>query len=116
MKILADWYPGYARQRVEWRDRQKELKFELAPEAVLAGDVRDAAGKPVRDFHVRLKSADAFIPVTFGPNAKGQFRIGELPAGTWTLTVLNADGNATLYEVQITLAVGDTRMVNVTSR
>jgi beta-lactamase regulating signal transducer with metallopeptidase domain len=108
--------PGYARQRLEWRQREKELKFELAPEAVVAGEVRDAAGKPVRAFHVRLRSAGAFIPAIYGPDAKGLFRINELPAGTFTMTVVNADDNATLYEEQITLAAGDNRYFNVTAK
>ena len=105
--------PGYARQRLERRDHQKELKIELAPEAVLAGDVRDAGGQPLRGFSIRLKSQDDNVTALFGPDAKGQFRIGELPAGTWTLTVSNADGNATLFEGQITLAAGDLKVINV---
>src|SRR5207253_11244403 len=40
--------PGFARQYRGWRNGAKELTIKLAREAVLVGEVRDAAGAPVK--------------------------------------------------------------------
>ncbi len=37
--------PGFGRQRLGWRDGRSELVVALQPEAVLAAEVRDAAGR-----------------------------------------------------------------------
>ncbi len=104
---------GFGRYRAGWRNGQKELKVELAPEAVLAGLVRDAAGAPVRDFHVNLASGGDQISASVRPDAKGRFRIAELPAGTWTVSIRGADGLAMLYESQVTLKPGQTKELTV---
>src|SRR5262249_34121657 len=48
--------PGYGRQRLGWRAREKDLALELAKEAVLSGEVLDAKGKPVKVCYVHLES------------------------------------------------------------
>jgi hypothetical protein len=114
--------PGYAHQRLGWRDGRKELTVTLAPEAVLTGEVRAAAGAG-ETFYVNLMSSgDATRPgqaggdqisAHIGRDARGRFRIAELPAGTWTVTVCDADGRETLHQSQVTLTEGETREMEV---
>jgi hypothetical protein len=108
--------PGYARNRAPWRNIEKELTIELASEAVLAGEARDAAGRPLQDFYVSLMSGEDQISTSAGPDDKGHFRIDELPARTWTLTVRAADGRQTLHEDQITLKAGETKEVKIEAK
>jgi hypothetical protein len=105
--------PGRARYRVGWRDGAKELTCELAPEAVLAGEVRDAAGKPVPAFYVNLSSGGDQVAAAAGPDDKGRFRIPELPAGTWQVLVRDIDGRTTLHQAEVTLRAGETKELKV---
>jgi hypothetical protein len=104
---------GYGRQRVGWRNGEKELTVELAPEAILAGEVRDAAGGLVKEFYVNLQSGGDQISAGVGADQKGRFRVAELPAGTWKLVVRGADGVSTLYEEQVTLKAGETKELKI---
>ena len=72
--------PGFGRRRLGWRDGRGELVVTLQPEAVLTGEVRDAAGAPLKDADVILvgASGDAMnAPVDAG--RQGRFRLAELP-------------------------------------
>jgi Carboxypeptidase regulatory-like domain len=108
--------PGFGRYRLSWRNRQMELTAELAAEAVLAGVVRDATGAPVREFHVSLMSGGDQIGSSVGPDDKGRFRIAELPAGAWTVTIHGTDGLATLHESTVTLKAGQTHELTVDTK
>jgi beta-lactamase regulating signal transducer with metallopeptidase domain len=107
--------PGYARQRLGWRNNEKELTFKLEREAVIAGEVSDAAGSPVKEFHVRLTNGDGGDQITASVQAddKGRFRVGELPAGEWSVTINAADGRMKLFDQQVTLKAGDTKDLKV---
>jgi uncharacterized GH25 family protein len=105
--------PGFGRYRAGWRNGQKELTVELAPEAGLAGLVRDAAGRPATKFYVNLMSGGDQISASVGPDAKGRFRIAELPAGTWTISIRGTDGVSTLHESQVALKAGETTELTV---
>jgi RNA polymerase sigma factor (sigma-70 family) len=105
--------PAYARHRVGWRNGQKELTVQLAPEAVVAGEVHDAAGKPVQAFYVNLVSGGDQISASIGPDDKGRFRIGELPAGKWSVIVRGSDGPSTLYQDQVTVNAGETKELKI---
>jgi hypothetical protein len=105
--------PGFARHRIGWRDRQKELRAELAPEAVLAGEVRDAAGAPLKAFYVNLSRSSDQISASVRPDDKGRFRITELPAGEWSVVVRSGDGRSVLYEEAVTLKAGQTRELKI---
>ncbi len=106
--------PGRARYRVGWRDGAKELNCELAPEAVLAGEVRDGAGKPVAAFYVNLSSNDGDqVAAAVGPDEKGRFRLAELPAGTWQLHVRDSDGRTTLHQGEVKLRAGETKELKI---
>jgi beta-lactamase regulating signal transducer with metallopeptidase domain len=108
--------PGYGRQRVGWRNGEKELRVELAPEAVVVGEVRDAAGRPVKEFYVSLMSGGDQISTSVGSDDKGRFRIAELPAGAWTVTVRGADGLSTLHQEQVTLEAGETKELKIEAK
>jgi hypothetical protein len=100
---------GHARQRLGWRNDQKELSVELLPEAVLSGEVRDAAGQPARGFYWNLTSAGGDqLGGAPDPDAQGRFRVTELPAGQWTLMIRAADGFRQLHQETVTLKAGET--------
>lgn len=105
--------PGYARQRVGWRNGEKELTITLAPEAVLTGDVQEGAGKPVKAFYVSLLSGGDQVSTSAGPDDKGRFRVAELPAGTWAITIYSADGRSKLHEARVTLQAGEAKEIKV---
>jgi hypothetical protein len=98
--------PGYGRARRGWRDGQKEITVELAKEAVVAGVVTDAAGRPLGDFQVSVFNGGDRIHTTVGPAAKGRFRINRLPAGEWTVTVFT--GNRQAATATVTVKAGET--------
>jgi hypothetical protein len=106
--------PGLARHRVGWRDGQKELTVELAPEAVVTGEVRDEAGAPLKAFYVNVHGGGDQIYTSVDPEAKGRFRLAELPAGTWNLTVRGGDGRTTLHQDQVSLKAGQTKELKIT--
>jgi protocatechuate 3,4-dioxygenase beta subunit len=109
--------PGYARHRFDWRNGQKELTAELAPEAVVAGVVRDGAGQPIKECYVTLSSGSGDqISASVGRSDKGRFRVTELPAGSWTLSIRGADGRATLHEDKIVLKGGETRNLKIEAK
>jgi beta-lactamase regulating signal transducer with metallopeptidase domain/uncharacterized GH25 family protein len=108
--------PGYARYRVGWRDGAKELTCELSRESVLAGEVRDTAGKPVETCYVNLTGGGDQIAATVEPDDKGRFRIAELPAGTWKVLVRSADGRSTLYEKEVKLRAGEATELKIKVR
>jgi hypothetical protein len=85
------------------------LTVELAPEAVLTGVVRDAAGAPVKAFYVNLMSGGDQVSARGRPDDKGRFRVTELPAGAWTVMVRDADGRSMLYRGQAVLKAGETK-------
>jgi hypothetical protein len=97
--------PGYARQRIAWRNGQPELKVEMAPEAVIAGEIRDQAGRPVKVGMVTLASGGDRLWTTV-VDGKGCFRVAELPAGTWTV---QAAGSTQAEQVFVT--AGQTKEV-----
>jgi beta-lactamase regulating signal transducer with metallopeptidase domain len=105
--------PGYARHKEGWRDGKKELTVTLPAEAVLAGEVHDAAGAPVKEVSVTLVSGGDQIYASVGPDAKGRFRIAELPAGPWNITIRDADGLTTLHEKQVTLKAGEVKELSI---
>jgi hypothetical protein len=105
--------PGHARYRVGWRDGAKELTCELAPEAVLTGEVRDTAGKPVAAFYVNLSGGGDQISATVEPDDKGRFRIAGLSAGTWQVLVRAIDGRSTLHQEEVKLQAGQTKELKV---
>jgi beta-lactamase regulating signal transducer with metallopeptidase domain/uncharacterized GH25 family protein len=108
--------PGYARHRTGWRDGQTEQTIKLAPESVLAGEVRDSAGEPVREFYVNLMFRGDQISAKVGPDKKGRFLITELPAGQWTITVRSADGLSTLYQGRGELKAGDSKELKIQAK
>jgi beta-lactamase regulating signal transducer with metallopeptidase domain len=108
--------PGYARHRIGWRDGQKELTIKLAPESALMGEVHDGAGRPVKEFYLNLMSGGDQVSAKVGPDDRGRFRVAELPAGTWTITVRGADGLSMLYQDKVELKAGDSKELKIEAK
>jgi Protein of unknown function (DUF1416) len=108
--------PGYGRHRYGWREGQKELTVKLAAEAVLGGEVHDATGGPMKAYYLNLISGGDQISATVGPEAKGRFRVGELPAGLWTISVRSADSQSTLHEENVILQAGETKQLKIATK
>ena len=103
--------PGYARQRFGWRKGEKELRVTLAPEAVITGLVRKDS-RPLEDYQVRLTAASGdFYHASVEPKDRGEFTIGQLPAGDYKLEIL--DERSTLKQESLTLVVGEKRSISV---
>jgi len=83
-------------------DRTTDVEITLPPRAPLVVEVRDAAGRPVRDVPVTFE-ADAIAPLSselmfrlflhghpgqsYRTNARGELRVGFLPAGKTRISV-----------------------------
>ncbi len=105
--------PGFARQRVGWREEEKELKLELPAEAVLSGEVT-VGGKPAEKLNVSLRSAAGdTVFAEARAEDKGRFRIGELPGGAWTVTIRSEDPTLAPHEGPLTLLPGDSKKITV---
>jgi hypothetical protein len=109
--------PGYGRERIGWRGKQKEISITLKPEAVLAAEVRDANGQPVKECYVQIASSGGDqISAYIDENAKGKFRVSELPAGTWTISIRGKDGLTMLHQEQVKLKIGETKELKVKAK
>jgi uncharacterized GH25 family protein len=108
--------PGYARYRVGWRNGRNELTCKLEPEAVIDGEVRDATGKPMKEFYVSVTSRGDQISASVGPDDKGRFRVAELPEGTWTVMVRDTEAHSILYQAQIALKAGETKELKIETK
>ncbi len=98
--------PGFGRRRLGWRDGRSELLVPLQTEAVLAGEVRDSGGAPLKDAYVGLvgSSGDSMTaPVDGGQ--QGRFRLAELPEGEYTFTIRHSFGSE-IYSEKITVHPG----------
>jgi hypothetical protein len=78
--------------------RPTELaRFELAEEAVVEGTVVDARGNPIAGVRVAKDGVPTYVPVGAASigvavtDAKGRFKLGELPDGLVTLEAYAAD-------------------------
>jgi hypothetical protein len=74
--------------------------------------VRRVEDWPWSTLPVRMSGGDR-ISASVGPDDKGRFRIAELPAGTWTVTLRGPDGLRALHESQVTLKPGQTSELTV---
>ncbi len=109
--------PGFARHRSGWRDGKKELMIQLAPEAILTGEVCDSEGKPLKEFYVNLSSGGGDqISAKVGSDGKGRFRIAELPAGEWMIVVRSDDGRTTLYQDKVVLKEGASKELQIVAK
>ena len=96
---------GFGRRRLGWRDGRGEMVVPLEPEAIVTGEIRDAAGAPLKDADVMLvgSSGDSLnAPVDAG--RQGRFRLAELSAGEYTLTIRTFGSE--LHQERITPASG----------
>jgi len=106
--VLVD-HPDYARVRFGWRSGEQELRITLAPEAKIQGIVK-LGSDPLEDFHVRLTSeAHDSFPAQHADG--GRFSIDRLPAGQFTLEIL--DERRSLHKETVELKAGESRAVDL---
>lgn len=97
--VLADGHAPLLQRDVAWSVDAPAVTVELEPEASISGVVRDAAtGKPIADAFVTVMSTslDAAMMAAWGRRveaplrtaADGTFRVGQLGAGEWDVTVV----------------------------
>lgn len=80
--------PGFARRHIGWRDHAREIIVKLARECVVAGQVVDAkTGKPLDGLSVQLQSPSDGMNTTVRPGGDGRFRLAEVPAGKYNLSI-----------------------------
>jgi hypothetical protein len=113
--VLAE-APGFGRQRIGWRDGRRDLTVHLEPEAILSGQARDASGEPVKNFYVRLTGGGDQISSSVRPDDKGRFRIAELPAGAWSVTISGRDGLTELHKETVELKAGETKEMTIEAK
>lgn len=100
---------GYAREQTGWRDFSDELNVILTREAVVSGEILDAAtGKPLDGLTVRLSSrTNGGRKAVLQPSDMGRFRLDSLQGEDSILSIVtNAD--LVLYQEQIKLEPGQT--------
>jgi hypothetical protein len=98
--------PGFARKRMGWRDGREEVNAALAPEAVVAGQIRDADGRPVTEAVVNLMGDNGDqLGTELDVGSAGRFRFDQLASGNYTLIVRQPYGD-TLHQAKIALTPG----------
>jgi Carboxypeptidase regulatory-like domain len=98
---------GFAREHLGWHDHSEELNVTLAPEAVVSGELFDAStGKPMESVSIQLSSpTGGQFGASLQPGDAGRFRLGELPAGKYILSITTSAG-AELHQEQLALEAG----------
>jgi hypothetical protein len=105
---------GFARRHVPWEAGREVLTVPLPAEAVVTGEVRDVRGEVVSTIYVKMDSEGDLLSAKVKPEDNGRFRIGELPAGTWSLIILGGEGGRdTLHQEKITVGAGETKEVRI---
>jgi hypothetical protein len=103
---------GYARQRVAWTDRARQVTIALEPAATLIGELR-IADKLVAEGYVRLSTGAQDYFSADLQDAGGRFEFDRLPPGLYTLDVIGPGGQR-LYTREVTLAAGPPHVEVVT--
>ena len=78
---------------------------QSATTGAIAGTVADAGGALVPGTVITVKSVELGVTRTVKANASGEYRVGDLQPGTYTVT-FTADGFQTAVESSVTVAVG----------
>lgn len=104
---------GYARRRIAWRDGKESIEVKMEREAFLSGEVRNRDGKLVDEIRVGLTNEHGdSMNATIDPLRPGRFKIGELPAGNYHLSIYRSFG-ARLDEKEIDLKVGEVKILPI---
>jgi hypothetical protein len=104
---------GYARRRIAWRDGNESIEVKMEREAFLSGEVRDRDGKLVDEIRVGLTNDHGdSMNAMIDPLRPGRFKIGELPAGNYHLSLYRSFG-ARFDEKDIVLKVGEVKILPI---
>jgi hypothetical protein len=103
--------PGMARARIGWRDKKPTLPVALEKEAVLSGEVIFPAGALGDGFWVVLtrQATNDAITTHVAPNAKGKFRLTELPAGKYAVQIQDSGPTHKMANGTVDLKAGETK-------
>jgi thiol-disulfide isomerase/thioredoxin len=107
---------GFCRRVLGWRDGAADVTVRLAPEASISGELIQAAtGKPIEEAVVHLMSRQGGqMSASVSAADAGRFHIGELPAGTYSLSVNSPSGSNLLNEqVEIKAGQHETRTLRL---
>lgn len=86
--------PGCGRQRIAWRNKEKELTVQLEPEAILEGQLKLQPGDEGTDFHGHLHSEKGdSISLVASAKSQGKFQVNQLPPGKWNLSISGGGKN-----------------------
>ncbi|MEU4014262.1 carboxypeptidase regulatory-like domain-containing protein [Microbacterium sp. NPDC028030] len=100
---------GYIATSPVTRDQQvaaadvEDVDFELARLGAVDGTVRDDDGNPIADVTVTVTGPGA--PQQVASGADGTFGLGELPPGTYTLTVVPPTGTSVVGSATRTVVI-----------
>lgn len=107
---------GFARHRVGWRKKEKELTCEMTKEVVLAGEVLGPNGKPMKGCYVVAKKSEEQVVATVKDADKGRFRVAEMPAGKWEVEVYGSDGQEVIHRESVTLEAGEVKELKIKTK
>jgi hypothetical protein len=88
--------------------------FAQNPNGTLRGTVQDASGARVPSVTIGVHSGESSLDREALTDARGEFRIEDIPAGTYVVTA-QANGFAMVHS-QVIIAVSSVREINVTLR
>jgi uncharacterized GH25 family protein len=104
---------GFARRLAAWRRDEPELTVDLEPESVLAGEVRDARGRPFVNVRVYLHSATMGDSINTTTDGAGRYIIAELPPGKYAVSAIPAGAVRQLDSEEIALEPGKTHTKDI---
>ena len=116
--VAADGHAPTVKADLTWDPTNPSVTVELQPEAVVLGVVRDATNQaPLADAEITIRPANGDVdPFGIGlhevvpaqhSGADGTFRLGQLPAGEWRITV-RVDGRPAPRPQTVTTQAGAT--------
>jgi len=103
--------PGFARRRLFGSETPDAIAITLDKESVLTGVVR-VRKKPLEAFYVNLQSQAAdYISTSIEASPDGRFRVDQLPAGQYELSI-HADRKR-LYGETVTIEKGESKEIEI---
>lgn len=104
---------GFERQRIGWRNGETSFRVKLREEAAIGGAVRSSEGDRMQGLVVTLNSADGQRNwQTLEDNDFGRFLFRNLPAGVYTLTLL--EERRTLHQEEFAISASQRLYLGIT--
>lgn len=100
--------PGFAGQRLNWNETERDFKIVLQPGCTLSAQVR-LKGKPLAEGYVHLYTKDREGFGSSFVEFPGQFKFDGLPAGPYDLTIYDRNGDK-LHSREVTVTTSELRL------